>query len=176
MPTGIEFDRHRLWEICQPMRPGPHSMRGARGGHPRTPEHAQVREGGSFYGIDLALRYCGNNIFLIWLEKRCREEVAKWLLEEEERLAPAMVFSHEFLGISDEISEKPRKEQVLLEDRKAATAVPGHIEPPVISPRSWPGLSRPPRCCLLRALTLGVAGTSPATTAGYVIRNDRHPL
>src|SRR5258708_32826046 len=35
-----------------------------------------------------------------------------------------------------------------------------------ISPGSWPGLSRPPRFCLLCALTLGVAGTSPATTAG----------
>jgi hypothetical protein len=41
---------------------------------------------------------------------------------------------------------------------------------PTVSPVSWPGLSPPPRCCLLRARTLGVAGTSPATTAGCVIR------
>src|SRR5215469_11974240 len=33
-------------------------------------------------------------------------------------------------------------------------------------PVSGPGFSRPPRSCLLCAPTLGVAGTSPAMTAG----------
>jgi len=46
------------------------------------------------------------------------------------------------------------------------TAVLGHIELPAISPGWWLGLSRPPRLCALRALTLGVAGTGPATTTG----------
>src|SRR5215468_6460104 len=47
----------------------------------------------------------------------------------------------------------------------------GHLP----SPGSWPGLPRPPRFCPLRALTLGVAGTSPATAADMV-RNHRNSL
>src|SRR5260370_27717742 len=47
-----------------------------------------------------------------------------------------------------------------------AAAVPDHIEPHTVSSGSWPGLSRPPPSCLLVALALGFAGTSPATAAG----------
>src|SRR5262249_59165069 len=42
--------------------------------------------------------------------------------------------------------------------------------------RSWQGLSRPPRLWLLSALTLGVAGTSPATTVGSDSKRSKFAL